>query len=193
MSLRTILSNYGFVFQRELFPALEEELGPLGERYELFITVLGFVQVEQFLTCLRGLPGRPQEDRTALARAFIAKAVFAITTTRALIERLAIDPSLRRLCGWSRAGEVPGRQPSRVLSAPSLTAPCRAVCTRRSSTRPCGIIWLVTCRAIRRQLKGARKQRRSRSNRPPRNGGAVVRARASNGPRRRAAWSASCG
>ena len=108
MSLRTILSNYGFVFQRELFPALEEELGPLGERYELFITVLGFVQVEQFLTCLRGLPGRPQEDRTALARAFIAKAVFAITTTRALIERLAIDPSLRRLCGWSRAGEVPG-------------------------------------------------------------------------------------
>ena len=108
MSLRTILSNYGFVFQRELFPALEEELGPLGARYGLFVTVLGFVQVEQFLTCLRGLPGRPQEDRAALARAFIAKAVFAITTTRALIERLAIDSSLRRLCGWSRAGEVPG-------------------------------------------------------------------------------------
>ena len=79
MSLRTILSNYGFAFHRELFPALEEELGPLGERYELFVTVLGFVQVEQFLTCLRGLPGRPQEDRAALARAFIAKAVFAIT------------------------------------------------------------------------------------------------------------------
>ena len=71
MSLRTILSNYGFVFQRELFPALEEELGPLGARYELFITVLGFVQVEQFLTCLRGLPGPPQEDRAALARAFM--------------------------------------------------------------------------------------------------------------------------
>ena len=115
MSLHTILSNYGFVFQRELFPALEEELGPLGERYELFVTVLGFVQVEQFLTCLRGLPGRPQEDRAALARAFIAKAcpvldtgaVFAITTTRALVERLAIDPPLRRLCGWSQAEEVP--------------------------------------------------------------------------------------
>ena len=125
MSLRTILSNYGFAFQRELFPALEEELGPLGERYELFVTVLGFVQVEQFLTCWRGLPGRPQEDRAALARAFIAKAVFpqedraalarafiakavfAITTTRALVERLAIDSPLRRLCGWSRAEEVP--------------------------------------------------------------------------------------
>ena len=107
MSLRTILSNYGFAFQRELFPALEEELGPLGERYELFVTVLGFVQVERFLTCLRGLPGRPQEDRAALARAFIAKAVFAITTTRGLVERLAIDSPLRRLCGWSRAEEVP--------------------------------------------------------------------------------------
>ena len=64
MSLRTIRSNYGFAFQRELFPALEEELGPLGERYELFVTVLGFVQVEQFLTCLRGLPGRSRYSQT---------------------------------------------------------------------------------------------------------------------------------
>ena len=84
MSLRTILSNYGFALQRELFPTLEEELGPLGERYELFVTVLGFVPVEPFLTCWRGLPGRPQADRAALARAFSAKAVFAISTTRAL-------------------------------------------------------------------------------------------------------------
>ena len=91
MSLRTILSNYGFAFQRELFPTLEEELGPLGERYELFVTVLGFVPVEPFLTCWRGLPGRPQADRAALARAFSAKAVFAISTTRALVERLVID------------------------------------------------------------------------------------------------------
>ena len=59
MSLRTILSNYGFAFQRELFPALEEELGPLGERYELFVTVLGFVQVEQFLTVPAWPAGAP--------------------------------------------------------------------------------------------------------------------------------------
>ena len=131
MSLRTILSNYGFAFQRELFPALEEELGPLGERYELFVTVLGFVQVEQFLTCLRGLPGRPQEDRAALARAFIAKAVFAITTTRG---SLSVWPSTPR-CVACVAGAGPRRSParrrSRVPSLPSLTAPCRAACTRR--------------------------------------------------------------
>ena len=93
-------------------------------------------------------------------------------------------PRFRRLCGWE-----PGRGGPRrgnllaCLQAPSLTAPCRAVYTRRSSTRPCEIIWSVTSRAIRRQLKGARNQRRSRRNRPPRNGGAVVRARASNGPK----------
>ena len=54
-----------------------------------------------------GLPGRPQEDRGALARAFIAKAVFDITTTRALRERLTIDQPLRRLCGWTEVREVP--------------------------------------------------------------------------------------
>ncbi len=59
MSLREILSNYWFVFQRELFPALEEEIGPLGERYELFVTVLEFVRVERFLTSFHALPGRP--------------------------------------------------------------------------------------------------------------------------------------
>ena len=117
MSLRAILSKYGFTLQGELFPALEEEFGLLGERYKSFVTVLGFVQVESFLRRWRGLPGRPQEDRAALARAFIAKAVFALTTTRALIERLAIDRSLRRLCGWNRAGEVPSEVTfSRALS-----------------------------------------------------------------------------
>ena len=57
MSLREILSNYWFVFQRELFPALEEEIGPLGERYELFVTVLEFVRVERFLASFHALQG----------------------------------------------------------------------------------------------------------------------------------------
>ena len=34
MSLREMLSNYWFAFQHELFPRLESELGPMGERYE---------------------------------------------------------------------------------------------------------------------------------------------------------------
>ena len=87
MSLREMLSDYWYAFQQELFPRLESELGPMGERYELFVAVLELVRVEALLP-FRGQVGRPEEDRAALARAFIAKAVFDIPTTRALIERL---------------------------------------------------------------------------------------------------------
>ena len=96
MSLRTILSNYGFVFQRELFPTLEEELGPLGERYELFVTVLGFVPVEPFLTCWRGC-------RDARRR----------------IVRRWHEPSAPRRCS-------PSRPPARSSSALSSTGRCVA-------------------------------------------------------------------
>ena len=37
MSLREMLSDYWYAFQQELFPRLESELGPMGERYELFV------------------------------------------------------------------------------------------------------------------------------------------------------------
>ena len=107
MSLRRILSEYWFGLQAHLFPALEDAFGPLAERYRSFVAVLEFVRVERFLPHFTGLPGRPQEDRAALARAFIAKAVFDLTTTRALLERLAIDRMLRRLCGWNEVREIP--------------------------------------------------------------------------------------
>ena len=101
MSLGSILSGYS-AFQAQLFPALEQDLGPLGERYQAFVRVVEFVRVERLLPSLQ-LRGRPQNDRAAVARAFIAKAVFDITTTRALVERLANDWTLRRLCGWNEA------------------------------------------------------------------------------------------
>ena len=106
VSLREMLSDYWFAFQQELFPRLESELGPMGERYELFVAVLELVRVEALLPYFRGQVGRPEEDRAALARAFIAKAVFDIPTTRALIERLEVDGRLRRLCGWSGGGRL---------------------------------------------------------------------------------------
>ena len=105
--LREMLSDYWYAFQQELFPRLEGELGPMGERYELFVAVLELVRVEALLPYFRGQVGRPEEDRAALARAFIAKAVFDIPTTRALIERLEVDGRLWRLCGWSGAGRLP--------------------------------------------------------------------------------------
>ena len=107
MSLCEMLSDYWYAFQRELFPRLESELGPMGERYALFVAVLELVRVEALLPYFRGQVGRPEEDRAALARAFIAKAVFDVPTTRALIERLEVDGRLRRLCGWSGGGRLP--------------------------------------------------------------------------------------
>ena len=51
--------------------------------------------------------GRPQEGHAALERAVIAKAVFDIPTTRALIERLEVVGRQRRLCGWSGGRRLP--------------------------------------------------------------------------------------
>ena len=82
-------------------------MGPLGERYQRLVQVLELVRVEELLPSSRGWRGRPLEDRAALARAFLAKAVLNLETTRALVERVGNEPKLRRLCGWEKAGSVP--------------------------------------------------------------------------------------
>ena len=134
MSLRASLSEYEAAFQDELFPALEEAPGPLPERYRRFVQVLEFVLVDAVvLPTWPGGPGRPPEDCRALARAFLAKAVFDVPTTRALIERLRIDGTLRRLCGWTRAGAVPSEA---TFSQTTPRACASATSSRRSGTRP---------------------------------------------------------
>ena len=107
MPLREMLSGYWQCLQGELFPALEEELGPLGERHRNLVVVLELARVEAFVKDWPGLVGRPRTDRAALARAFVAKAVFNMAQTTLLIERLMLDKALRRLCGWTRLGAVP--------------------------------------------------------------------------------------
>ena len=107
MPLKQTLSRHWFRFQRELFPWLEQALGPLGERYERLVQVVELVRVEEWLPYSRGWRGRPLEDRAALARAFLAKAVLDVPTTRGLVERLRTEGLLRRLCGWKAAGGVP--------------------------------------------------------------------------------------
>ena len=107
LPLKQTLSRHWFRFQRELFPWLEEALGPLGERYERLVRVLELVRVEESLPYSRGWRGRPLKDRAALARAFLAKAVLDVPTTRGLVERLRTEGLLRRLCGWEAAGGVP--------------------------------------------------------------------------------------
>ena len=47
MPLKQTLSRHWFRFQRELFPWLEEALGPLGERYQRLVRVVELVWVEE--------------------------------------------------------------------------------------------------------------------------------------------------
>ena len=91
----------------ELFPNLAEDLGRLTENHQHFLAVLDMKPVETLIQTHSSGRGRPLEDRRALARAFIAKAVWDLPTTRALIDRLQCDPKLRRLCGWERVGAIP--------------------------------------------------------------------------------------
>jgi hypothetical protein len=103
----SLLSRWGHI-QEYLLPWLREELEPCTEALERFIIVLDTIGLEAYV---RAAPsygrGRKPEDRRALARAFVGKAVLGLPTTAALIERLTIDKAFRRICGWETRREVP--------------------------------------------------------------------------------------
>ena len=93
--------------QGTLFPWLREEIDPMTEALGRLVTTLDVIGLEAFVPEPPRGPGRPQGDRRALARAFVAKAVLGVPTTTALIERLDVDKSLRRILGWERRSQVP--------------------------------------------------------------------------------------
>ena len=107
MALAKTLSQYWLRIQSSLFPWLEEELGEMTEKEQKLVTTLELIRIERFTACSRSLRGRPPKERAAVARAFVAKAVYNMSTTRALLDRLACDKKLRRICGWERNGEIP--------------------------------------------------------------------------------------
>jgi len=107
VSLYDALAQFGRLLQQRLFPALTEEIGPLSGKHQQLITVLSLVGMEGHLDGKNGGRGRPSQDRLAFARAFVAKAVFNLPTTNLLIQLLGSDGSLRRICGWESAAQVP--------------------------------------------------------------------------------------
>jgi hypothetical protein len=104
--LQFFSQSFGKILQDQLFPVLREELGHLSQRHEQFVRVLGMLQLDGFVTVQQGR-GRPAHDRTNIARAFVAKAIFNCPHTRALIDRLSVDVVLRRLCGWDTVAQIP--------------------------------------------------------------------------------------
>ncbi len=105
--LRETVTYTWWTIQDTLFPRIIEELGPLTQKQQALITTLEMLHIEAFIDSSKGYPGRPPKDRVAIARAFVAKVVYHMPTTRLLLDRLHTDIALRRLCGWERISEIP--------------------------------------------------------------------------------------
>ena len=101
------LSSFWNRIQGSLLPFLEEELDPLTEKQQQLVSILELVRIEEFLPDYFQREGRPQKTRSAIARSFVAKMVYNMESTRALLERLDTDKNLRRICGWESKGFIP--------------------------------------------------------------------------------------
>lgn len=96
--------------QQKLFPALEAEIGKLTPAEIEFVRIVEFCELHKFMDSYRWIGvGRKPCSRLALAKSFVAKMVWKLPTTEALIDFLKSSPSLRRLCGWSANNDIPDR------------------------------------------------------------------------------------
>jgi hypothetical protein len=81
---------------------------PLTSKLEDLIVIWDVVLIEEYVRSPHGQPlGRREHDRRHLARAFVAKAAYNLTTTEALIDMLRTHRALRRLCGFESVRQVP--------------------------------------------------------------------------------------
>jgi hypothetical protein len=92
-------------FEQTLFPALQEQLGVLSSKEEKLMRILELAQIELYVSEVKIT--NPPKHRKEIARAFIAKAVYNLQTTRDLIDRLKVDRVLRVICGWRYARSIP--------------------------------------------------------------------------------------
>lgn len=107
LTLRQQITQFAQVLQTGLFPILEEELGELTGPAKKLVATLEMIPLARFVPSSRGWVGRPSKDRLAIASAFVAKAVYGFSLTRQLLDALARDAQLRRICGWTEAWQVP--------------------------------------------------------------------------------------
>ena len=106
-NLKRNIAQYWERIQGQLFPCLEEIVGPLTDKHKQLAVILEVVRIEEFVRISDAWIGRPPADRCAIVRSFIAKHVYNLPTTRDLIDRLKTDNRLRRICGWESMRHVP--------------------------------------------------------------------------------------
>jgi hypothetical protein len=116
-----LLSSHWNKIQQNLFPALNERLGPLSNKQMQLVNAIEMIRFEQFIKPQPKVPGRRAIDRISIAIAFLAKSIYQLSTTEMLIDRLKADIVLRRICGFSRRDQIPDRATfSRAFSEFSL-------------------------------------------------------------------------
>jgi hypothetical protein len=107
LTLRQQITQFAHVLQTGLFPVLQDELGELTPPAKRLVATLEMIPLARFVPSSRGWIGRPSKDRLAIASAFVAKAVYGFSLTRQLLDALARDAQLRRICGWKEPWQVP--------------------------------------------------------------------------------------
>ena len=102
------LSQIWFEIQEVLFPFIEKEIEePLTKKLKQLISTLELIRIEDMVRVPEYWQGQSPKNRKQIARAFVAKAVYNMNTTRELIDRVKISPALRRICGWQKVCNVP--------------------------------------------------------------------------------------
>jgi hypothetical protein len=105
--MSTLLGVWNSI-QSELFPYFEQELDPLTQKEREFIQIITLLDLPNHMKAFRWKGfGRKRKNRLAMAKAFVAKAVYKFETTEILIEYVKGCPNLRRLCGWERQSQIP--------------------------------------------------------------------------------------
>lgn len=81
---------------------------PITPKLEQLINIWEVAAVEKHVQCPFGRRGgRIAHDRRLLARAFVAKTVYNLSTTEALRDMLLSHRALRRLCGYESIRQIP--------------------------------------------------------------------------------------
>jgi hypothetical protein len=102
------LSQIWFEVQEDLFPFIEKQVEePLTKKLKHLVTTLELIRIEDLVRVPEYWQGQSPRHRKQIARAFVAKAVYNMDTTRELIDRLKISPVLRRICGWEKISDIP--------------------------------------------------------------------------------------
>ena len=103
----SIIANCWVAFQSSLFPGLCPcTSAPLTDRHLKLLDFFAVLKVDKYVLNAQWM-GRKRMDRSPIARAFIAKAVYDLPTTDMLIDLLHSDSSLRKICGFETKRQIP--------------------------------------------------------------------------------------